>query len=345
MIDVKVIDADGHVIEDDEALLPYLEPPYRGRKDLLTAPFFPSLDGWHRAALRIADGKSRDIERPDASAWVDFMDQAEIEWAVLYPTNGLGYGLIKQVEWAVALARAYNNWLHDQFLSRSPRLKGAALIPLQEISEAVKELRRAVTQLGMVGAILPAVGLRRPLGDASYNPIYEEAQALGCMLAVHGAPAQQLGFDFFERFIQARLNHPLSQIIQFTSMIFEGVPDRFPRLRLAFMEAGCGWVPYLIDRMDRDFEHRSRQAPHLTKPPSEHVRSGQIFFHCETEESTLPYAIKLLGAERFFIASDFPHEPADEIREAIGEFLRRSDLNDEIKHALLYRNPTRLYGG
>src|SRR5207247_701441 len=83
-------------------------------------------------------------------------------------------------------------FLQEEFLKAAPtRLKGIALIPLQDIGEAVKELRRAVTALRMVGAILPAVGLRRPLGDPYYDPVYEEAQRLGAMLAVHGAPAKR----------------------------------------------------------------------------------------------------------------------------------------------------------
>ena len=210
----RVIDADGHVVERDDQLLQYLDEPFRGREDLLTGPFFPSLDGWHRAARRIADGKGRTLTAPQAKEWLAFLDTAGIEMSVLYPTSGLAYGLIKDREWATALARAYNTFLYTEFLTAAPsRLKGMALIPLQDIPEAVKELRRAVTELGMVGAVMPAVGLRIPFGDRHYDPVYTEAERLGCMLAVHGAPAQGLGFDFFERLVEARvLSHPFAQI-------------------------------------------------------------------------------------------------------------------------------------
>jgi hypothetical protein len=78
-----------------------------------------------------------------------------------------------------------------------------------------------------------------------------------------------LGFDFFSSLIEARtLSHPFLQMIQLTSIIFEGVLERFPRLTLAALEAGCQWIPFLMDRLDLVFSHRSPQAPILTRKPS-----------------------------------------------------------------------------
>ena len=338
----KVIDADGHVVERDQQIFKYLDPPFRGKEDLLNVAFFPSLDGWHRAARRVADGKGRGMPSPQAKEWLAFLDEAGVEMSVLYPTGGLAYGLIKDQQWAIALARAYNTFLHAEFLSVAPaRLKGMALIPLQEIPEAVKELRRAVTEFGMVGAILPAVGLRRPFGDPQYDPVYEEAERLGCMLAVHGAPAQGLGFDFFERLIEARaLSHPFAQMIQITSIVMSGVLERFPRLRIAFMEAGSGWIPFMMERLDGEFKNRGAG---LKIPPSEQFRSERVFFHCELGEGMLAVAIQAVGEGHFFCASDFPHEPAHEFPENIEAFLKRPDLAESAKAKILYDNPRRLY--
>ncbi len=338
----RVIDADGHVIERDAQIKPYLDEPYRSHPDLLGVPFFPSLDGWNRAARRIADGKGKRMPAPDAQAWLAFLDAAGIEASVLYPTNGLAYGLIKDREWAVVLARGYNTFLHEEYLKAAPtRLKGMALIPLQDIAEAIKELRRAVTEFGMVGAILPAVGLRRPFGEAYYDPVYEEAQRLDCMLAVHGAPAQGLGFDFFERLVEARaLSHPFAQMIQLTSIVLNGVLEQFPRLRLAFMEAGAGWVPFMLERLDRECKNR---ASSLRSLPSEQLRSDRIFFHCELDERLLPVVVDAVGSGQFFCASDFPHEPTHEFIEAVAEFRARGDLSAAVKRQILYENPRRLY--
>src|SRR5213595_2382758 len=300
-----IIDADGHVIERDEQIKPYLDEPYRSHPDLLNVPFFPTLDGWNRAARRIADGKGKGMPAPDAKAWLGFLDAAGVEATVLFPINGL------------------------------------ALIPLQDIGEAVKELRRAVTALRMVGAILPAVGLRRPLGDPYYDPVYEEAQRLGAMLAVHGAPAQGLGFDFFERLVEARaLSHPFAQMIQLTSVMLNGVLERFPDLRLAFMEAGAGWVPFMLERLDREAKNRGAGLRSL---PSEELRSDRIFFHCELDERMLPVAVDALSAGQFFCASDFPHEPTHEFLESVTAFQTRTDLSDAVKARIMYDNAKRLY--
>src|SRR5207249_4630437 len=91
--------------------------------------------------------------------WREFLDRADLDFAVLYPTLGLAYGQVINPEWALAYARAYNNWLHDRYVKADSRLKGMALIPMQDVPSAITELRRAVNELGMVGAMIPSNGL------------------------------------------------------------------------------------------------------------------------------------------------------------------------------------------
>jgi predicted TIM-barrel fold metal-dependent hydrolase len=97
------------------------------------------------------------------------MDAVGIEKAVLYPTLGLSHGLIQEADWACALSRAYNSWLHARFMKADGRLKGIALLPIQDPEEAAKELRRCVNELGMVGGLMPAVTYnRKPYGSAEF---------------------------------------------------------------------------------------------------------------------------------------------------------------------------------
>jgi predicted TIM-barrel fold metal-dependent hydrolase len=219
-----------------------------------------------------------------------------------------------------------------------------ALIPLQSISDAVKELRRAVGELGFVGAVLPAVGLRQPLGHEMYRPVYETAQELGALLAVHAAPTQGIGLDAFEKLIEVRtLSHGFAQMIQMTSMIYSGVFDRFPSLRIAYAEAGCGWVPYLMERLDLEYEHRSAQAPECKVLPSKHLKSGRIFIHCELEDRSIGQIAEHLRDDILFCASDFPHEPRTEFHENIEKFLAREDVSMDTKHKIMTENPKRMY--
>ena len=148
---------------------------------------------------------------PGAEEWLEFIEETGIAWSVLYPSAGLGFGRIVSVEWAIAACRAYNNWLHERFTSKTPRLKGVGLIPIQDEEEAVAELRRCVRELGMVGAMLPSngEGIKGHLGAKAYWPIYEEAEKLGCCLTVHGGAHHHLGLDGFSVYYPVHaLGHP-----------------------------------------------------------------------------------------------------------------------------------------
>jgi predicted TIM-barrel fold metal-dependent hydrolase len=274
------------------------------------------------------------------------MDEGNLEKVVLYPTAGLGIGWVREPEYAAALCRAYNNFLSEEFCKVSPRLTGVALLPFQNVPEAVKELRRAVTELNLVGVFAPAVGLRLPLGHPQFHPIYEEAERLGCMIAVHATVRgpHYFGADGFDKFIEVHtLSHPFAQMMQLTGMIYEGVPELFPRLKIGFMESGCSWVPFWMDRMDEEWELRGEvEAPFCKKKPSEYVCGGQLYFHAEADEGSIPEAIRRLGDDILFYASDFPHWDHG-FPESAHEMAEREDLSPESRRKILYDNARRLY--
>src|SRR5207237_975046 len=114
-------------------------------------------------------------------------------------------------------------------------------------------------------------------------------------------------------------------------------------LKLAFLEAGCTWVPYFMDRMDEEFEFRHVEAPLLTKKPSAYVKSSNIFVSCEPEETLLPETMRIVGSDSIIYASDFPHWDGS-FPESLFELEAREDLTDDQKHAILVDNPNRLYG-
>jgi hypothetical protein len=349
----RILDGDGHVIERDSELFEYLEAPYAGNTTLLGYPFFPALDGYNRGAMmaRLGIHKSYEIT---PQHWVDALDKSGMESTVLYPTAGLAFAMIQDPEWARALARAYNGWFSDRYYGLCKRLRGMALIPLQNVPEAVKELRRAVTELGMVGAVLPAnsadIGVRRALGHPEFWPIYEEAERLNVPIATHGAPSMNLGINSFNHFAMTiALEHPIAQMIQMTSLVMEGVFDRFPRLRVGFLEAGTGWVPYMMDRLDRSYEVLQRNgrrefSEHLRKKPSEHFASGRMYFSCEGGEPSLKNLVDRIGYKTLLFASDYPHEAnLEHAMHEIEELLARDDLPDDAKRGIFCDNVEAFY--
>ena len=201
--------------------------------------------------------------------WLEFIEKAGLEYSVLYPTAGLAMGLISSPGWGVAVAREYNTWLHETYLKRSPKFQGMALLPMQDVQASVAELRRAVKELGMRGAMLPSRGLPQHLGAMEYWPVYEEAERLDCALAVHGGSHSGMGFDTFTVYppIQA-LGHAFSLMIALSGFVWHGVLDRFPRLRVAFLEGGSAWVSFWMDSNDRCNEYLYEVNPKESYGPT-----------------------------------------------------------------------------
>lgn len=336
-----VIDADGHVLERDRELREFLPPEYRAIKGKREYPLF-AWDGWARGAL-----SPDQREHPSVELWLRFLEATEIQLTVLYPNEGLNIGLQRDRDWALALARAYNDWLHHEFLRASPRFQGVALLAPQDPAAAACELERAVKDLGMIAGMLPGViSPMRGLGLPDFDPIYRTAERLDVALAVHSGPAVELGLDHIQSFAGVYpLSHPFAQMQQLTSMMIYGVFERFPALRVAYLESGCGWVPYLADRLDESWEHRRGRWPHPTKQsPSEIMRGGNLFYACEREEKTLPAVVQLIGADQLLWASDFPHErPWDEFAGDIDTLLNREDLPKSLGRKILFDNPRRFY--
>jgi predicted TIM-barrel fold metal-dependent hydrolase len=342
MTSIAVIDADGHITESAEQLRPYMDKAIANRTVVgdARAPLYPQ-ETWNRSL-----GGRLGSLAPDAESWLRVMDKHGMEAAVLYPTMGLGLARLIEPELAVAVCHAYNSFLAEEVCRVSPdRLKGVALLPVHDVAMAVKELRRAVTELGMVTAMLPALGTRRPLGHPEFHPLYEEAQKLDCLLAVHGVPHDRRYFvDLLDYFIDVHtVGFPVSLMLQLANMIYRGVPELFPRLRLAFLEAGCTWVPYMMDRMDEEWEKRGEvECPHLPRKPSEYIKSGRIFFTCEAGETLLPQVVELVGEDAIMYASDWPHWDT-EFPESMHALMDRGDLSDRAKQKLLRENARRVY--
>ncbi|MEA2641573.1 MAG: uncharacterized protein QOF51_2967 [Chloroflexota bacterium] len=350
----KIVDGDGHIQEDFPAILSYMASPYR---ELVQNPaaLFPPLDHLHTGRA-VETPPSRDHRpRVGPEGWLAFLEDVGIEWTVLYPTSALAYGKIVSLDYAVAATRAYNDWLYETYLQFSPRFKGMALIPMQDPEEAVKELRRAVTELGMRGAMLPSNGLPQPLGAKPYWPVYAEAERLGCALSIHGGCHDNFGMDQLNMYVPVHaLGHPWGLAINCASIVYNGIFDRFPGIRIAFLEGGIAWLLLCLERFHASHETHFQYMPEGQLGPREEVRpdryiieqikAGRLFIGCETEELTMPFALKIVGNQPFLYSSDFPHEVTNQsCKHDIEELLESDDLTQDDKEAILARNAERFY--
>jgi len=349
----SVVDCDGHIVESIPEFAEFMSERIRGhalKPSRNRQGVFPSLDGMHFA---LHEGKATAKKRVTASEyrpgsaedWLAFLERAKIERTVLFPSEGLSVGFIQIPRYAVEVCRAYNDYVHHKYAKLSDRLRPVALIPMQDVPEAVQELKRAVAELRLPGAMLPSTGLPLHLGHETYWPIYEEAEKLDCTLAVHGgANLEGAGLNTFTNFTASHiLHHPIPLMVAMVSFIYHGVLDRFPNLRVAFMEGGCGWLASILDRAERDENYfDTRDQPRLK--PIEYVTSGRILIGCEGSEGALAYLAKRVGISPFAYASDYPHEvdlPA--ARHEIDEIAEREDLTDNEKRAVLGDNAKRFF--
>lgn len=348
-----IIDGDGHLYEDHEAIANLMPPAFR-KSSGSVSPLFPPLDHLHAANRH--ENPPYSFARVGPEGWLEFLEEVGIDTTVLYPSNALMYGKIVSRDWAIAVTRAYNDWLHQTYMKRSPRFKGMALIPMQEPEAAVTELRRAVLELGMPGAMLPSRGLKAHLGSREYWPVYAEANRLGCVLAVHSGDMSGIGMDDLSPFAAVHsLGHPYGLMVCFAAVVFNGICDKFPNLRWAFLEGGVAWLLMCMERFDRSWETHVQYDPRkefLQLRPGEkvsqyirrHMDAGRIFVGCEGTELEMAHAVKTVGSKPFVYSTDFPHEVNSELaRHEIHEILDSDELTAGDKAAIMHGNAERLY--
>ena len=345
------IDADGHVIESDEMFSDYLEPAYRAR--------LPGNVMDSRGVRRlVVDGESHPpfpvsitLRKPMAAAdRIKVLDKERVRAAVLFPSGGLVAAYACEAPFAQAVARAYNDWIADYVAPWRDRLYFAGMLALHDPAAAVAEARRAVAK-GAVGiALRPNPCMGRTLDDPAYDPLWAAIEEMGVPLCVHettGDPAtaggDRYGIRNEDRYaFNHVISHAFEQMFAALSIICGGVCERFPRLKVAFLEAGCSWAPYWLARMDDHFAHRKLgpQMPIKMKPSAYFER--QCLVSCDPGDHTLPLAVAGIGAHKIAFATDYPH--FDSGGGAVASLLEVPGVSAADQRRILWDNAAAFYG-
>ena len=373
-----VIDGDGHVIEVNETY-ERIDPKYRERRPVYTQASRGNI-------VRLVDGKvwgpdtecgfvgvNGNLPPPKGKAihyrrmgtynpWARLadMDRDQIDVAVIYPTDELPLTVTHDAGFAGARARAYNDWLHDYCDVCPQRLKGIGLVALQDVPGAIEEMHRAVTHLKMVGIQIGCtVREDTLLSDARLTNFWAEAERLNVAIAVHGPALPSLFRSYFDvnrpdHMLEAsHMAHTFAQMLACSNIITGGVLERFRQLRVAFLEAGAGWVPYWMHRMDEYHEVAPERWAHIAAKPSEYVRSGRVFFSCEPGDEFIPFFLEHVGEDAMLFASDYLHFDALFVGETghdgnpypgtVASLLGRKDVPDSAKRKMLLDNSLKFY--
>lgn len=367
----KVIDADRHVLEPSDLFANYLPAKFRDRV---------RIEGPNQT-LRFVDGepisdadKLRPIRKQedygftfaaskswretfadalaakfDAASNVRDMEREGVDVSVLFPTLGL-YIMWRsnlEPELSAAICRAYNTWLADYCSYESPRCRPHSAARSGAGRRRAEDARE---KLGLVGIFWrPNKLCGRTLLSPDYFPIYEVAADLGVPLCVHeGARTvlEQAGSDRYSEFGRHIACHPLEQMLACLNFCADGVLEKFPKLKVAHLESGCGWVPFWLERMDEHWEHEGQGRAKVTKEKPSYYFKRQCWASCEAGEELAPAFVEHVGEDYLTIATDYPHS------DCIGKFPGRTvgdltlnhRLSTDAKQKILWDNPLRLYG-
>jgi predicted TIM-barrel fold metal-dependent hydrolase len=364
----RIIDADGHVMEPVDLWERHLDPAYRDRAPRVVirpdgqvafetaGRYSPRRECISAAMMAAFAARTQAHLAPYASSLssaatqLRAMDDGGVELAFLYPTQGLYAAAIDDLapDLAIAICRAYDDWILE-FCAHAPdRLHPVGmLVALHDPAAAVSEARRLAARGVRAVFVRPNPVQGRALGDPAYEPLWTACEDLGLSVGIHeglGAHLPTAGADRFRTFFACHVaSHPMEQMLAMLALIGGGVLERHPRLRVGFLEAGCGWLPYWLWRMDEHWEQTRgiEGEPRLAMRPSDYFRR-QCWISCEPDEPYLPHLLDLLGEDRLLFASDYPHP--DHRWPEMMESMLALPIPDPAKAKILWDNPAAFYG-
>jgi aminocarboxymuconate-semialdehyde decarboxylase len=240
---------------------------------------------------------------------------------------------------AAALARLVNDAFAAVAKERSAHFTALATLPLNDPAASVKELRRAVEELGLKGAMLFSNVNGVALADARYRPLYEAADALGAVLYIH--PTNPVGVEAMtEYWLMPLVGFPFDTTLAAAKLVMSGIAEKFPRIRWVLGHLG-GAIPYIAERLDRGYHAFAECRAHIARPPSEYLKR----FYYDTvnfDVGALRLAVEFAGADHVLAGSDYPHQIGS--MKAMLESIRALRLPAADEARILGGNARRLLG-
>jgi aminocarboxymuconate-semialdehyde decarboxylase len=246
-------------------------------------------------------------EFSDLALRLSIMDHQGVDMQVISPASSYFFYWMPVSE-GLEFARWLNDSLAEAVAKHPERLVALASVPMQDSAKAAAELERAMTKLGMRGAEIASNIGGRYFDDPGFDPFWEAAQALDAVIFVH--PNQVVGADRMKEFNLANLiGNPTDTSLAFAKLIFGGVLERFPRLKLLLAHAG-GFLPYTWGRLDRGYRIQDSSTAKISKSPGEYLKL--LYFDTITHSRmALEYLVANFGADHVLLGSDYPYDMGD----------------------------------
>jgi predicted TIM-barrel fold metal-dependent hydrolase len=272
------------------------------------------------------------------------MDAMGVDYCCLFPTPMLFLGLHPQPEMEVWLSRAYNRWMVDNLLSVDSRIKTLAVLPFNSPEEAEREVEEMAGKKGVIGFCVPSTR-HAPVHHNKYMKLYRMIEETGMPLSFHaGYHWDDPSLKTVNRFLGMHaLGFAWPNIVHTTNWVLNGMPIRFPKLKVIWIESGLAWVPFVMQRLDDQFLMRPSEAPHLKRLPSEYMRD-HCWYTTQPMEShnlkALECTLDMIKAEtQLLYASDWPHFDFD----LPSEITDLKFLSEQAKRNILGLNAAKIF--
>ena len=245
--------------------------------------------------------------------------------------------VVETPERSVALAQLVNDCLAKIVDERSSHFTSLATLPLNDPDASVKELERAMTDLGFKGVMVYSNVNGVALSDRRYWPLYERASDLNAVIYIH--PTYPVGVEAMtDYWLMPLVGFLLDTTLATASLVFSGTVERFPGIRWVLAHLG-GAIPYLAERLDRGYYAFESCREHISRPPTEFLKN----FYYDTvnfDPNALKLAIDFAGADHILAGSDYPHQIGS--LEQMVASLNNLDVNDEDRTKIMGGNASRL---
>lgn len=343
---MQVVDADAHYLEQLGDITPYLEEPWKSRIEN-ERNILPSSTGdrtiygrVQRELTEYSDYKASEEDIPL------IMEELGFDKINILSQKMLNFSRIKGDDKRMTvIANGFVDYMLDSIVDPSEGIYTMIPAPYTSPEETVELIDRTGDEKGIAGVCMVTAGPEPPLGNRKYDIIYEAAQNHDLAVNFHagGAGLNEMHLRGYEKFMETHvLGFLIANMSQLTSLITQGVPEKFPDLDIVFQESGIGWISMMMNRLDTEYLKRPSEAPLLEKVPSEYMKE----FYYGTQpleypsEEFLENIIDTVGASQFMYASDYPHWDYDD-PSAISDL---SFLADAEKQRILAGTAEEVFG-
>jgi len=357
--ELLIVDVDAHHYENEHLrdILPFMENDVLrqlsfaqtakgGRGNLMPVQVgYQDMGGRvTRYPLRGSEKTEQTGHLRDVALGHRWMDAMSVDYSCLFPTGMLNIGLHPQKDMEVDLCWAYNRWVTEKVLPESDgRFYTMLSLPISDPDAALRHVETFGDRKGVGGFMVTTVR-NIPVHDNSLMKVYRAIEERGLVLSFHSAfNWNESVFRTCNRFLAVHaLGFSFYNILHLTNWVTNGIPERFPKLPVIWIESGIAWVPFLMQRLDHEYMMRPSECPALKKKPSEYMR--EMYYSSQPMEiqdrEAMECTFRMMNAEtQLLYASDYPHWDFD-LPSTIYDL---PFLSERAKHNILGGTAARLF--